>query len=182
VTDDEEAQLIAAARAGDMRAFGKLVDAHQIAVRGFLRRLMRSTGDAEDVAQEAFVRAFDALARFDGRARFRTFVCGIAYRVWRDQNRAWFRARTRESAYSEAITAGAGVDADLKLALRQAMETLPEAQRAAVALCLGAEFSHEEAAAALQLPLGTVKSHVARGRARLRQVLGDDDGGQNDDA
>lgn len=181
MTDDEEAQLIAAARSGDMRAFGRLIDAHQLAVRSFLRRLMRNAADAEDIAQEAFVRAFEALARFDGRARFRTFVCGIAYRVWRDQNRAWFRARARDQAYSNTAT-GDTVDPNLKLALRQAMESLPEAQRAAVALCLGAEFTHEEAAAALQMPLGTVKSHVSRGRARLRQVLGDDNNGQDPDA
>ncbi len=179
MTDDEEAQLITAARSGDMRAFARLVDAHQIAVRGFLRRLMRNASDAEDIAQEAFVRAFEALARFDGRARFRTFVCGIAYRVWRDQTRAWFRARARDQIYAETTSPGT-VDTDLKLALRQAMETLPDAQRAAVALCLGAEFSHEEAAAALQMPIGTVKSHVARGRAKLRQVLGDDDSGGPD--
>jgi RNA polymerase sigma-70 factor (ECF subfamily) len=180
VKDDEEAQLIAAARTGDMRAFGRLVDAHQVAVRGFLRRLLRNAGDAEDIAQEAFVRAFEALVGFDGRARFRTFVCGIAYRVWRDQNRAWFRARARDQAYADA-TARDGIDADLNLALRQALDSLPQGQRAAVALCLGGEFSHEEAAAALQMPLGTVKSHVARGRARLRQMLGDDDGGQDQD-
>lgn len=181
MTNEEEAQLIAAARTGDMRAFARLVDVHQTPVRGFLRRLMRNASDAEDIAQEAFVRAFEALLGFDGRARFRTFVCGIAYRVWRDQNRAWFRARARDQAYADA-SARDGIDADLKLALRQAMEALPDAQRAAVALCLGAEFSHEEAAAALQMPLGTVKSRVARGRARLRQVLGDDDYGQDPDA
>lgn len=181
MTDDEEAQLIAAARSGDMRAFARLVDAHQVAVRGFLRRLMRSHGDAEDIAQEAFVRTFEMLTRFDGRARFRTYVCGIAYRVWRNQSRSWFRARARDQAYGEATPAST-TDTDLKLALRQAMEALPDAQRAAVALCVGAEFTHEEAAAALQMPVGTVKSHVARGRARLRQVLGDDDGGQDHDA
>ena len=173
--------MITAARSGDLRAFARLVDAHQVAVRGFLRRLMRQAGDAEDIAQEAFVRAFETLGRFDGRARFRTFVCAIAYRVWRDQNRAWFRARARERAYAEVTPPTAAISADVAVALRQAMDTLPEVQRAAVALCLGAEFSHEEAAAALQLPLGTVKSHVARGRARLRQVLGDD-GGQDNDA
>lgn len=181
MTDDEEAQLIARARSGDIRAFGRLVDAHQVAVRGFLRRLLRGASEAEDIAQEAFVRAFETLVRFDGRARFRTYVCGIAYRVWRNQNRAWFRARARDQAYSDAASTD-GIDTDLKLALRQAMESLPETQRAAVALCLGADFTHEEAATALQMPVGTVKSHVSRGRARLRQVLGDDDDGQDADA
>lgn len=170
--------MIEAARKGDMRAFGRLVDAHQLAVRGFLRRLIKGAGDAEDIAQDAFVRAYESLHRFDGCARFRTYVCGIAFRVWRDQTRAWFRRRSREQHYAEAAgeTHQVSEDAERRLALRQAMETLPEAQRAALALCLGADFTHEEAAAALRLPVGTVKSHIARGRARLRAVLGEEAG------
>ena len=175
MTEEEEAQLIAPARSGDMRAFGRLVDAHQVAVRSFLRRLMRRAGDAEDIAQEAFVRAYETLSRFDGRSRFRTFMCGIAYRVWRDQNRSWLRALRRDTHYSQSASPSDGSNPDLRIALHQAMATLPEAQRAAVALCLGAEFTHDEAAAALQLPVGTVKSHIARGRARLRRVLGEGD-------
>jgi RNA polymerase sigma factor (sigma-70 family) len=176
VTDEEEARLIEAARAGDMRAFGRLVDAHQLAVRGFLRRLIKGIGEAEDIAQDAFVRAFESLPRFDGRSRFRTYVCGIAFRVWRDHNRAWFRRRNREQHYAEAVreTEDASASTERRLALRQAMDALPEAQRAALALCLGADFTHEEAAVALDLPVGTVKSHIARGRARLRQVLGEE--------
>jgi RNA polymerase sigma-70 factor (ECF subfamily) len=175
VTDEEEAQLIEAARAGDMRAFGRLVDAHQLAVRGFLRRLIKGVGEAEDIAQDAFVRAFESLSRFDGRSRFRTYVCGIAFRVWRDQSRAWFRRRNREQHYAEATgETHDGANTERRLALRQAMETLPEAQRGALALCLGADFTHEEAAIVLQLPVGTVKSHIARGRARLREVLGEE--------
>jgi RNA polymerase sigma-70 factor (ECF subfamily) len=175
VTDEEEAQLIEAARAGDMRAFGRLVDAHQLAVRGFLRRLIKGVGEADDIAQDAFVRAFESLARFDGRARFRTYVCGIAFRVWRDQSRAWFRRRKREQHYAEATgETNDGPNTERRLALRQAMETLPEAQRGALALCLGADFTHEEAAVVLQMPVGTVKSHIARGRARLREVLGEE--------
>ena len=173
--------MIAAARMGDVRAFGRLVDAHQVAVRGFLTRLMGRGSDAEDVAQEAFVRAFETLDRFAGQARFRTYVCGIAFRVWRDQKRSWFRARAREQVYSDVAQVGEGLSAEVKIALAQAMATLPEAQRAAVALCLGGEFTHEEAATALQLPLGTIKSHVARGRAQLRQVLGEDGDGDGND-
>jgi RNA polymerase sigma factor (sigma-70 family) len=62
-----------------------------------------------------------------------------------------------------------------RLALERAMAGLPAEQRACVALCLAAEFSHAEAAEALGMPLGTVKSHVSRGRARLLQALGECD-------
>ncbi len=181
---DDEASLIAAARAGNARAFGLLVDRHQRAVRGFLRRLSGVKADADDIAQEAFVRAFQQLGRFEARSSFRTFVCGIAYRVWQGHNRSTRRERLRDGAYSEAsmIERPPAMDVDLYLSLRQAMDALPAEQRAALALCLGAEFSHAEAASVLGLPLGTVKSHVARGRARLRAVLGDDDSARDGEA
>ena len=72
---------------------------------------------------------------------------------------------------------GSQASAEDRLTLDRAMADLPADQRACVALCLAADFSHAEAAEALRLPLGTVKSHVARGRARLLQALG-----VNDDA
>jgi RNA polymerase sigma-70 factor (ECF subfamily) len=59
-----------------------------------------------------------------------------------------------------------------RLALRRAMDELPVDQRAALALCLGQDFTHQEAAEVLNLPLGTVKSHINRGRARLQAALG----------
>lgn len=182
MTADEDAPLIAAARAGNARAFGQLVDRHQRAVRGFLRRLTGRSADADDMAQEAFVRAFLELHRFEGRSAFRSFVCGIAYRLWQGHNRSTRRDRLREGAYSETamIERPPAMDVDLYLSLRQAMDTLPAEQRAALALCLGAEFSHAEAANVLGLPLGTVKSHVARGRARLRAVLGEDASGDEE--
>lgn len=175
MTEQGDASLVVEARAGKARAFGQLVDRHQQAVRGFLRRLSGRSTDADDLAQEAFVRAFLQLNRFESRSNFRTFVCGIAYRVWQEHNRASRRGRLRDGAWLEAsmIERPPSLDIDLHLSLRQAMDTLPPEQRAALALCLGAEFSHAEAAQVLGLPLGTVKSHVMRGRARLRAALGE---------
>ena len=190
MTDPNEQELIALAQAGDLRAISALVNLHQSAVRGFLRRLAGHHNIADDIAQEAFVAAIASLQKFQGRSSFRSFVCGIAYRIWRGQYRSERRRRKRESGYAEnaMFEKPPAMDLDLYLSLRQAMETLEPEQRAALALCLGAEFSHAEAAVALGLPLGTIKSHVARGRIKLRQVLGEDDavgstadGGEVDD-
>ena len=170
----EEARLIELARGGDMRAFGRLVDAHQPAVRAFLRRLVGAYADADDLAQEAFARTWEVLGRYDGSSRLRTFICGVAFQYWRRARRAQSRRKAREDAYAELAdptTKPASHEA-ARLALRRAMDELPEDQRAALALCLGQEFTHAEAAEALGLPLGTVKSHVARGRARLQAALG----------
>jgi RNA polymerase sigma-70 factor (ECF subfamily) len=170
----EEARLIGLARRGDTRAYGRLVDAHHAAVRAFLRRLVGDTGDADDLAQEAFARVWGVLSRFDGRSSLRTFICGVAYQYWRRARRSGARRVTRETAYAalEDERDEPHARAAQRLALRRAMNDLPADQQAALALCLGQEFSHAEAAEVLKLPLGTVKSHVARGRARLQQALG----------
>ncbi|ANP47205.1 RNA polymerase sigma factor [Candidatus Viadribacter manganicus] len=171
----EEARLIGLARGGDFTAFGRLVDAHQGAVRAFLRRVTGNYADADDLAQEAFARAWEVLHRFDGSSALRTFICGIAFQYWRRARRSQNRREIRETAYadlSDTETNETPERASQRLALRKAMEELPEDQRAALALCLGQEFTHGEAADILGLPLGTVKSHVTRGRARLQAALG----------
>lgn len=170
----EEARLLALARAGNLRAFGALVEALGPPVRAFLRRLTGNAADADDLAQEAFARSWEVLARFDGRSTFKAFVCGVAFQYWRRSWRAQSRRRARERAYAdlEDHADESHERAAQRLALRRAMEELPEDQRAVLALCLGQDFSHAEGAAALNLPLGTVKSHIARGRARLQAALG----------
>lgn len=157
-----------------MRAFGALVDANHAAVRAFLRRLVGSYADADDLAQEAFARTWEVLDRFDGKSRLRTFICGIAFQYWRRARRSNMRRQAREDAYAAdaEVEAEQPARAAATLALRRAMEELPEDQRAALALCLGQDFTHAEAAEILGLPLGTVKSHVTRGRARLQAALG----------
>lgn len=170
----EEARLIGLARAGDMRAYGRLVDAHQSAVRAFLRRLAGNYADADDIAQEAFARTWEVLHRFDGASSLRTFICGVAFQFWRRRRRSQMRRDVRETAYAELadVEGEPNARAAQRLALRKVMDELPEDQRAVLALCLGQEFTHGEAAEILGLPLGTVKSHVTRGRARLRAALG----------
>ncbi len=167
----DEARLIAAARAGDGGAFAELVARHQQALRGFLRRIVGHWGDADDLAQEAFVVAWSRLARFEGRSSFRTWVCGIGYRIARDAERAHRRAQARDADWLDAQGESDPAPLEDRIALAEAMAALPQDQRAALALCLGEGFSHAEAAEVLHMPLGTVKSHVNRGRERLLQAL-----------
>ena len=175
MSTNEEARLIAAARRGESRAFAALVDAHQQAVRGFLRRFTGDGLDADDIAQEAFVTAWARLDRFEAKSSFRAWVVGIGYRIARDARRARTRTGMRERAWLEQRPGESDAPLEDKIALADAMAGLPHDQRAAVALCLGEGFSHGEAAEILKLPLGTVKSHVMRGRARLLAVLGEAD-------
>jgi len=178
MTENDEKRLVKAARAGDARAFAALVEAHQQKVRGFLRRYSGHWADADDIAQDAFVTAWAKLGAFEGRSSFSAWVCGIGFRIARDARRSHGRSAARDSSWlaeQDEDDANAAPLAD-RIALANAMAELPDEQRAAVSLCLGEGFSHSEAAAILNIPLGTVKSHVTRGRERLLAALEDDDG------
>jgi RNA polymerase sigma factor (sigma-70 family) len=170
LASDED--LVAAAAAGSGGAFSRLVERHQQAVRAFLRRACGDWALADDLAQETFLAAWSRLDRRTPGASLRAWLCGIGYRKCLTAARARRRSLRREADYQQAAAlAGAGPPED-RMALEAAMAELPLEQRACVALCLAAGFSHAEAAEALDLPLGTVKSHVTRGRARLLTTLG----------
>lgn len=169
---DQTRALVQAATGGSDQAFSHLVEMNQGALRAFLRRACGDWGLADDLAQETFLLAWERMDRFDLQASFRAWLCGIGYRLCLAALRKDRRARARDRAWLE--TRGGASEADLadRMALDQAMADLPLDQRASVALCLAADFSHAEAAEALGLPLGTVKSHVTRGRTRLIEALG----------
>lgn len=167
--------LVAAAQAGSTEAFSRLVERHQQALRAFLRRACGDWAQADDLAQEAFLTAWNTIGRLKTGASVRAWLCGIGYRKHLTARRSAGRSRARDAAYEAARTDPPGDAPDERMALERAMAELAPEQRACVALCLAADFSHAEAAEALGMPLGTVKSHVARGRARLLSVLGADD-------
>ncbi|HVY89778.1 MAG TPA: RNA polymerase sigma factor [Hyphomonadaceae bacterium] len=148
---------------GDQQAFGQLVVRHQASVRALARRLTRSTSDGDDIAQMAFLTAWRRRSTYRGGS-FRGWVCAIAYRE--------FLHAKRDTPGIEADeTAGAPGESGERLDLMRALSSLDENERAAVALCLGAGLSHSEAAMTMDAPLGSVKSWVLRGRAKLQKAL-----------
>ena len=172
-----DAELVEAARGGSSRAYERLVSRHQQAVRAFLRRVCGDWTDADDLAQETFVAGWAGLGRYDGAANLRTWLCAIAYRKALTHQRSRRRAQARDGAYLDGRAEVAeDASAAEHVRLRRAMAALSVEQRAAVSLCLAADFSHADAALVMNLPLGTVKSHLARGRALLLENLGGSDG------
>lgn len=168
-------ELVEAAKAGSTGAFARLVERHQQPLRAFLRRTCGNWAEADDIAQETFLTAWSRIGRLEAGASVRAWLCGIGYNKHLTAIRSAGRQRTREYAYEADRAQHARPISDERLSLEAAMSELPPDQRACVALCLAADFSHAEAAEALDLPLGTVKSHVTRGRTRLLQVLGGSD-------
>ena len=163
--------LVAAAQGGSAEAFARLVERHQQALRAFLRRACGDWALADDLAQETFVTAWSRIGRLKAGSSVRAWLCGIGYNKHLTSRRAAARERTREALYEAGRDETVDAAPPDKLALDRAMADLAPDQRACVALCLAADFSHAEASEALGIPLGTVKSHIARGRARLLQAL-----------
>jgi RNA polymerase sigma-70 factor (ECF subfamily) len=171
-------ELVALGAAGDRLAFGELVRRHSSAVRALLRRMGADGATADDVAQDAFLAAFEQISEFRGHGAFQGWVKRIAARAY---VKRWRRdARTEllgDADEAEAAPAGGEGSAAARIDLDAAMASLSASERLCVSLCYGAGLSHAEAAAALNAPLGTVKSHVKRGLDKLRARLAPEDGG-----
>jgi RNA polymerase sigma factor (sigma-70 family) len=167
--DAVEALVVMLAVSGDDRAFAELVRRRQGSVRGLLRRLCRDASLADDLAQEAFVQAWRTLGQLRNAGAFGGWLKQVAVRTWlQHARRAKLDLETLDAADTHAAMMP---DADARLDLDRALGTLSPAQRLCAVLSYGEGLSHGEIADATGFPLGTVKSHVARGGARLRDCL-----------
>ena len=165
----DESEALRRAALGDVAAFGLLVRRHQSQLRGFL---LRVTGGrhalADDLAQETFLEAWRKIAQFRGQGSFAGWLLGIAW------SRHLMDARRRKL---HPLDGAAEPSADpslahmAKLDLEKAFQLLSPPERAALTACYTLGFAHEEAARILRMPLGTLKSHVARGREKLHGFL-----------
>ena len=164
-----DAELAARVVAADDRhAFAALVRRHQSAVRAVLRRLC--AGDAalaDDLSQETFVRAWKGLRSWRGGARFSTWLHRIAVNAWISQAR-----RAPAPAVDEPCTQPpADGPVDARRDLERAFAFLRPEERIALSLAYAQDLTHEEAAEAAGWPVGTLKSHLLRGKEKLRQRL-----------
>lgn len=170
-----EAELILAARGGDVRAFERLYRAHSGKVMGLCLRMTRRRDVAEDCVQQTFIQAWRKLDAFEGRSGFGTWLHRIAV------NQVLARSRsheTRDEADEDATTvhlATAGAHADDvgdMMDLERALAALPEGARHVVVLQTVYGYSHEEVAAMLGVAVGTCKAQLHRGRRQLRKLMG----------
>jgi RNA polymerase sigma factor (sigma-70 family) len=156
----------------DEHAFGELVRRHQSTVRGLLRQLTRTDiALADDLAQETFIRAYKNIRSFRGEARFSTWLYRIAYNRFREDARRRKELVGIDEEQHQAQQDTQTVDAGLRHDLMHALTSLPLHQRSAVLLCCQQGLSHDEAARVLDIPLGTVKTNVLRGREKLKKIL-----------
>ena len=172
--EQEHEWLILAQRERDPQAFAKLVAGHQGRVRAVLRKLTHGQqGLADELAQETFIKAWHALPSFRHDAQWSTWLHRIAYHEFLQHVR---RSPPQTAAPQEPanIAEAAATPAhELRLDLEKALAQLHPLETAAIVHCYHGGLSHSQAAAVLGLPLGTLKSHLLRGRSKLQVMLAD---------
>jgi len=170
--DDAITSLVQAGRTGE--AFERLVPAYRRRVYGLAYGILGDRAAAEDLAQEVFVKLWQALPKYDGRAQLATWI----YAITRNAAISALRARRRTASLSdpavqlEAEDVAAEPEAAEDAALWRQVDALPEKQRQAVILYYQDERSVDEVAAMMGVPVNTVKTHLHRARASLAAALG----------
>jgi RNA polymerase sigma-70 factor (ECF subfamily) len=175
--DSAEAELLAGARDGNLFAFEEIVKRYQRRVYATAIRIVRRHDVADDVVQEAFLRAHQALGRFDLSRPFGPWICRIAANLAVNHVRSPIsREQPLPETHAETPVASpsplAGVlDREASEELARALESLSAEQRAVFALRVFEELSYKEIADSLEISIGTVMSRLSRARERLRGAL-----------
>ncbi len=175
----DERRAIEAVLAGDRKAFRLLVERHQRGIYNVIYRLIHSAPDAEDLAQQAFLSAFDALGRFDLEARFSSWIYRIAVNLAKDHLKSRQRSEQPSSVdSSEALFAGElpapdqpVVAAERQKIMMQAMARLSWKDREVLVLKDLEELSYEEMREVLHRPVTALKIRVLRARAKLKEEI-----------
>lgn len=186
VRDRADADLVAAAQRGDSAAMDQLLRRHYDRVHAVCRRIAGGSRDADDAVQEAMIRVVRNIDRFDGRAAFGTWVYRIATNTALDELRRRKRqpqlhvvADDDERGPIEPTddrahrTVEAVAD---RLSINEALAQLPDEFRLPVVMRDVGDLDYAEIADELAIPIGTVKSRIARGRRQLLEILGNRDG------
>ncbi len=176
---EQERILIGRAQSGDAQALRELVDGHKDRLFGFIFRMVRHHDDAEEICQDAFLKAFASLDSFRTEYRFSTWLFTIAYRVSLNHLRRKrpltgeldFNALPQDAFDTPMSTLESQDASRLKDIIWSSVDQLTPPQRASVLLFYRYEVNCQEIARVLELPVATVKSHLHRARNRLREML-----------
>lgn len=175
--------ILARARRRDMEAFGKIVDAYQNRVYGFVRRMVTNPEEAADVTQEVFIRAFQSFERFDQRSSVRTWLFRIAHNLCIDRARKARRTPNEiglvDPEEGDEIDVYDArwqpdrlvLDDELMEVVEAAIRSMSDKLRSVLLLHDREDMAYEEIAQLLDVPVGTVKSRLFLARAHLQNAL-----------
>jgi RNA polymerase sigma-70 factor (ECF subfamily) len=172
ISDLELATRVAGSN--DQAAYCRLVERHQAAIRRFLHRLLAGDhGSADDLAQETFLIAFRKIHGWRGEGSFSTWLHSIAYRQFLQFSRKHSRQQLMAEVPQPAVDSRRAIEAELLA--ETLMSQVSAEERACLTLAYAAGMSHPEICTITRLPLGTVKSHIKRGKQKLQNWLQDND-------
>ena len=182
-SNERDVELMGKVGAGDIRAFEELVERHQRAVIGTVAKMLGNASDAEDIAQQVFVRIWKSAVRYEAQAKFTTWLFTITRNlvfneVRRRQRKPTVSVDEREETTHRTVEDLQAVSPDdemlqteLEEAIDRAIQGLPDKQRMAVVLRRYEEMPYEEIAAVLEMSIPAVKSILFRARAHLKEAL-----------
>jgi len=171
--------VIEALRKGEERAYALVIDELHAPVYRWLLRLSRNSGTAEDLTQETFLALWQGVGSFQGRAKFKTWVFGIAYRQflrWRDKRTVQTVELAEDDQSDRTDLSDLLAESEERAAIRRAVYSLPDQYREVVCLAHFDGLSHRECAEVLNIPVGTVKSRMNSAFKLLREKLGESEG------
>ncbi len=171
-----ETLLLESARAGDLRAMETLYEQHASRVFSVVRRLVGDDHLAEDVSQDAWIRAFEKLGSFRGEAAFGTWMHRLAVNTALNRLRRRGRRPQVESSVEKRVSTGPDERVLNQRVLAQALDRLPEGYRRVLVLHDVEGMTHQEIAELLGIAVGTSKSQLHKARARMRELLTPGDG------
>jgi RNA polymerase sigma-70 factor (ECF subfamily) len=174
---DDDSKLIEGSLSGDPEAYAALVNRHQRMVRAIAFRMTGSFDDSEELAQEAFLRAYQHLGSFGGVSKLSTWLCKIVINLSLDWRRRECRRADIHAKWAVDATSGQGSDGgfpdELSRRVQAALDRLPAKQRAAIVLTIYENQSHAEAAKTMGCTEATVSWRVFAARQRLKRMLKD---------
>lgn len=181
--NDLDIELMRRVRDGDFAAFEQLVEIHQRSVIGTVAKMLGNPAEAEDIAQQVFIRVWKSASRYEPQARFTTWLFTIARNlvfneVRRRQRKPTVSVQEREETTHRVVEDTQAVSpgdellrAEMEAAIDRAIEALPEKQRLAVVLRRYEEMPYEEIGAVLSMSVPAVKSLLFRARTQLKESL-----------
>lgn len=171
MADVDEEALIERCRSGDDIAFGELVERYKHLVYGMVWRLARDRTRTDDLAQEVFLKIYRGLPYFRGEARLSTWIFRIVSNVCARERSSHPTERSTDSVREAGRHDGAFAEIELRDRLDKAMAQLPEKYQLLIAAHYLEGVQYEALAEALDIPLGTVKTHLYRAKRLLRELL-----------
>ncbi len=171
----DDITLVELCKAGNMDAFSSLVDRYRDAVFNLAWNLCGDSHSAEDIAQETFIKAYNKIHQYNPQYKFRSWLLGICANLARSRYRGWRSRRETEQAYADEETIGLerkDTEISPRLAsMTRALASLPESLRAPLVLKYMEGLSVEDVARTLGLRLSAAKMRLARGRARMAELM-----------